>query len=255
MNTATQRPEPGTAYLLFGGGGRTMVPIGRDDFPVGQHVSYGDMANGRQHAIVTEAEGGPNGQPCIFVDDLHTGNVSQAVIDGPGGWQLEEETADAATVEDLKQRAEAKQARLHKAREEGMEEAARIRERGKAAFEAAKPPWAKAAIVAELKQDDSDIMTDYFHSTTKRTIFLAWSKHTRDLFPEMRKAARNHPDTAHLADAPPDAEHREKWSMGAGFYLKEADRHADGWKVSKWSLHPGSMASLFGQAEEAAPDA
>lgn len=95
------------------------------------------------------------------------------------------------------------------------------------------PDSAVAVIVGELVQDQSDSMTDYFGSTTTKTILLAWSKHTRDLFPEMRKAALNHPSTAPLADASEECEHREKYSMGAGYYLKLGGRHSNGWKVSK----------------------
>jgi hypothetical protein len=95
------------------------------------------------------------------------------------------------------------------------------------------PSWAKAVIVAELIEDKSDSMSDYYGSTTKRTVILGFSPHTRDLFPELRKAARNFPETAHLADAPADAEHREKYSMGGGYYLKKGGRHWSGWQVSK----------------------
>ncbi|MBG6172696.1 hypothetical protein IWQ55_000277 [Labrenzia sp. EL_208] len=95
------------------------------------------------------------------------------------------------------------------------------------------PSWAKAAIVAELIEDKSDTMSDYYGGSTRKTVILGFSKHTRDLFPEMRKHARNYSETAHLADASDTAEHREKYSMGGGFYLKEGFRYSDGWKVSK----------------------
>lgn len=95
------------------------------------------------------------------------------------------------------------------------------------------PAEAKAVIVAEFEQDQSDSMTDYFATTTTKTVILAFSRHTRDLFPEMRKAARNYEATAHLAEAGADAEHREKYSMGAGYYLKASHHYSDGWKVSK----------------------
>lgn len=99
------------------------------------------------------------------------------------------------------------------------------------------PADAVAVIVAKLEHDDSDAMTDYFNTKTSRVILLAFSTHRRDLFSEMRKAARNFSETAHLADAPADAEHREKWSMGAGYYLKASNRYSDGWKVRKESLY------------------
>lgn len=71
-----------------------------------------------------------------------------------------------------------------------MEERINLREKA--------PEWARAVIVAELMVDDSDIMTDYFAAHSERTLYLAWSRHTRDLFPELRKAAANAKETEHL---------------------------------------------------------
>ncbi|WOI35444.1 hypothetical protein R1T40_22155 (plasmid) [Tritonibacter scottomollicae] len=95
------------------------------------------------------------------------------------------------------------------------------------------PADAKAVIVAEFEKNESDSMTDYFATSTSKTVILAFSRNTRDMFPEMRKAARNYEQTAYLADAESDAEHREKYSMGAGYYLKASHHYSDGWKISK----------------------
>jgi len=103
----------------------------------------------------------------------------------------------------------------------------------KEAFAAARPDWAVAAIVAEYREDKSDSQTDYFaHSTTKRVV-IAWSKHKRNNFKEFRKAAAQYEPTAHLAEAGKDAEHRENWSMGGGYFLKDGYRHDTGWAVKK----------------------
>lgn len=159
-----------------------------------------------------------------------------------------------------------------------------------------RPAWAKAVIIAEYREDHSDSMSDYWGSSVVLTVPLAWSKHRRDLFPEMRKAARAFKPTAHLGpdrsvfvvhvvgsagrgfsfdhgepvrfELARDAadfmksqpkprsitfdgitaefkwcvreepiEHREKWSMGGGYYLKAGDRHDTGWSVRKtWAL-------------------
>jgi phospholipid N-methyltransferase len=99
------------------------------------------------------------------------------------------------------------------------------------------PSWAKAAIIAEQEQDDCDSMSDYYNAKTVRRVVIGWSKHARDLFPEMRSAAATFPETAHLATAPENAEHREKWSMGAGYYLKDGSRYSSGWKVSKRTFY------------------
>ena len=170
------------------------------------------------------------------------------------------------------------------------------------------PVWAKSLIVAELEHDKCDTMTDYFATQTSRVVALAWSKHNRDLFPELRKAAASFPETAHLGpgkgvfkaqivvatdinsphgcywkgqpshwhnDLMPEAhfltrfeaelfvagaapahpimfdgvearfeweiveskiEHREKYSMGHGYYLKAAHRYDNGWVVRKEGL-------------------
>jgi hypothetical protein len=60
------------------------------------------------------------------------------------------------------------------------------------------PATAKAIIVAELHESACDSQTDYFASTTKKVIALAWSNSTRDNFAEMRKAAATFSDTMHL---------------------------------------------------------
>jgi hypothetical protein len=176
---------------------------------------------------------------------------------------------------------------------------------GKNWLAANRPVWAKAFIVAQLMQDDSDSQTDYYASHASRSRFLAWSKHTRDLFSEMRKAADRFPETHHLGvgkgcftayveigvtfqsngsyyhqgskshwhsemlpSAPfttrtaaeafisaagepgntvfegqvipfawriaeQEIEHREKWSMGSGYYL---GGKYSGWRVSKSPL-------------------
>ena len=62
-----------------------------------------------------------------------------------------------------------------------------------------RPEWAVAAIVAEHHEDASDIQSDHYaHKTTER-VWLAWSRHKRDLFAEMRKAAATFDETHHLS--------------------------------------------------------
>ncbi len=97
------------------------------------------------------------------------------------------------------------------------------------------PDDAKAIIVARLKKDDSDSQTDYFASSTVSSVILGFSKHTRDIFSEMRKHASNFEDTAHLAEYNEDYEHREKYSMGAGYYLGESKYR--GWIIEKEPIY------------------
>jgi hypothetical protein len=93
------------------------------------------------------------------------------------------------------------------------------------------PTDAKAVIVAELHEDDSDRMTDYFNYRTIKTIILGFSTHTRDLFSEMRKHAVNFEETAHLAEENEKYEHREKYTGGAGYYLGK--NVYSGWIIRK----------------------
>lgn len=102
-----------------------------------------------------------------------------------------------------------------------------------------RPDWAKAALLACYETNECDYMTDYFATSTKRTVFLGWSRHTRDLFPELRAAAAKFAETAELATAPKDAEHREKYSMGRGYYLKASSGYSTGWYVKKTSYFDG----------------
>lgn len=122
---------------------------------------------------------------------------------------------------------------------------------GRELFKKFIPEAAQALIVAEMEFDMSDMQTDYFATHTTRTIILGWSKHKRDLFSEMRKHAGKVPETAHLKDPPklnsnrepkteqnkswwhPGDEHREKYSMGHGYYLKATGRYSTGWLVRK----------------------
>ena len=98
------------------------------------------------------------------------------------------------------------------------------------------PEWAQGAIVATytvFDEDNSDPYADDYRFNTEKTIILAWSKHTRRLFPELRKACLNHEDTAFLADKAQSSEHRENYSMGAGTYLTNKDFIRCGWSVRK----------------------
>jgi hypothetical protein len=97
------------------------------------------------------------------------------------------------------------------------------------------PEDAQAIIVACFKQDESDSQSDYYASSTVRTVILGFSKHKRDLFSEMRKHASNFEETAHLAEYNEDYEHREKYSMGAGYYLGESKYR--GWIIEKEPIY------------------
>ena len=91
------------------------------------------------------------------------------------------------------------------------------------------PEDAKAILVAELREDESDISRDYFSWRVTRTVFLGFSKSGRNSFPEMRKLAALYGPTAHLA-GPAGVEHRM-----CDFYLGGSSSHS-GWTVRKYVL-------------------
>ena len=93
------------------------------------------------------------------------------------------------------------------------------------------PADTKAVIVAELHENESNSMIDYFGYRTVRTVILGFSTHTKDLFAEMRKYAANFEETAHLSEVNEEYEHREKYTGGAGYYLGK-NRYS-GWVVKK----------------------
>ena len=93
------------------------------------------------------------------------------------------------------------------------------------------PANAKAVIVAELRKDKSERMTDYFAYSTERTVILGFSTHKRDLFSEMRKYAANFEGTAYLSEENEKYEHREKYTGGSGYYLGESKY--SGWIIKK----------------------
>jgi hypothetical protein len=97
------------------------------------------------------------------------------------------------------------------------------------------PDEAQALIVARLKQDESDSQSDYHASSTQCTVILGFSKHKRDIFSEMRKHASNFEQTAYLAEYNEKYEHREKYSMGAGYYLGESKYR--GWIIEKCPIY------------------
>ncbi|MDR1155114.1 MAG: fusion protein [Bacteroidales bacterium] len=138
---------------------------------------------------------------------------------------------DAFEVAILRSEAERNRQTEQAAKQQQQERDEQLKAIGRERLEAIVPDDVQAVIVAELHEDESDGMTDYYGYRTQRTVILGFSAHTRDLFPEMRKVAANFEETAHLAEENRDYEHREKYSMGAGYYLGESKYH--GWTIQK----------------------
>lgn len=143
------------------------------------------------------------------------------------------EFMDAAEVAALRTRADALKAEQEAARRAAAEGAERLRTIGAERLRQTVPDDAVAVIIGEQHESECDPYTDYFGSRIVRTVILGFSTHTRDLFPEMRKAAARFEGTAHLAERNAEYEHREKYSMGHGYYL--GTHRYSGWQVSKES--------------------
>ncbi|WP_418113616.1 LPD25 domain-containing protein [Vibrio scophthalmi] len=126
--------------------------------------------------------------------------------------------------EQVKRDQEEKEWQAHKANEKAFQAALVI------------PEWAKGVIVATYTEYDKERSEPYsgeHHTKTFRTIILAWSTHTRRLFPELRKACLNHVDTAFLNDKTQSTEHRNNYGIGQGSGLTDLDYNYHGWCIQK----------------------
>ena len=141
-----------------------------------------------------------------------------------------------AAVDHERQESERREAEQKRMKEE--------EEAGKKVWEVMQKEGAVSLIVAELKEDRSDLMTDFFASVTARTVILGTSKHNRNNFKELRKLAATSsiPDIAELAKAPGDYEHRENYSMGAGYYLGK--NRNSGWQIRKVPAYYGYIKEM-----------
>ena len=149
------------------------------------------------------------------------------------------------------EKAKQKEKEQKEAREKACQAGKEKEAKGRELFAKFIPETAQALIVAECEIDKCELETDYFATSVSSTVILGWSKHKRDLFSEMRKYADRIPETAHLKEAPevdsnrkpktegnkswwhPADEHREKYSMGHGYYLKAEGRYSTGWLIRK----------------------
>lgn len=114
------------------------------------------------------------------------------------------------------------------------------RDQFKEKFSAVKPDNAKAVLIAELLEDDCGTNDDYYGSKTAKRVLLGFSKHKRNLFPEMRKAAATFPETKFLSECSAECEHRENYSMGRGTYLTQGSTYS-GWVIRKEVIYDGTI--------------
>lgn len=145
--------------------------------------------------------------------------------------------ADPATCEDLYRRASEAEAQRTEERRRAEDERRAEEARCEALWKEFTPAWAKAYLVAELRRNDSDTMTDYFAYSVTEKVLLGFSKSDRNSFAEMRKLAVTFPPTAHLAGSE-GVEHRENYTGGSGYYLGGPSSYS-GWTIRKRSLKYG----------------
>ena len=132
-------------------------------------------------------------------------------------------------------KAKEKKAEEEKKAKETREEYGRIAKIGVERLRPLVPTDAKAVIIGTLRVNECDSYTDYYDYSIARTVILGFSKHTRNLFSEMRKCAANFEETAYLAEYNADYEHRENYSMGDGMYLGE--HKYSGWTIEKEPIY------------------
>lgn len=189
----------------------------------------------------------------LYPESLYINQRTPEAIIGNPPWRILEDLAPEQEIQEL-------EAKLHDNEIKESERADKLAmenqqaiEAGRPIIEASMPAWAIAVIVAEYETDQCDSQSDYFATSTGPRYILAWSKTKRDLFPEMRKAAANFEETKHLSVRPavekdrqfPSDEHREKHSMGHGYYLKASHRYASGWVVRKEWISRDKLEWLY----------
>ena len=89
-------------------------------------------------------------------------------------------------------KAKEKKAEAERKVKEAREEYERIAKIGAERLRPLIPTDAKAAIIGTLRVSECDSYTDYYDYSIVRTVILGFSKHTRNLFSEMRKHAVPH---------------------------------------------------------------
>lgn len=135
------------------------------------------------------------------------------------------EFMDAFEVAALAGEAERKAQKEAQAQATAKAEHDRIARIGAERLERLMPDNVQGVILAELNKTKSDHTYDYRETSSIRTVILGFSTTTRNGFGELRKAARNLPETAHLAEYNKDYEHRYP-----GFTLGKSP-------YSGWSIH------------------
>jgi hypothetical protein len=177
--------------------------------PVGTVLHWGGNMGyaARDYCILSDNS---NGYWCYDLDHpdqnahlKHVGYSSVKRQDDPDVWHsqhffVSERTVPAEQLTELLADHERQATAKTEAEEKAEAERQELEDTGRKLWADLMPEDTDYVIVAERRVDDSDPMTDYFHAHTEETVILAPSRHGRNLFSEMRKAATRIPETAHL---------------------------------------------------------
>lgn len=140
---------------------------------------------------------------------------------------LELPVDDCRTTDDeRRERAE----RLAKNRAE-QEAKANQSELAAAVILAKKPAWAEAVIVAELIEDKSDSMTDYYGSHTTRRVVIGWRKGKREDFRQLRAAAATFEPTSHMGPGLGSFRLRSVWAENCPEHRHYAGQPMPGYEL------------------------
>lgn len=163
---------------------------------------------------------------CKFLQSEHLRPLSEKFGIGIYYNDMEPEFLTPEQVAELKAKADAKKAADDKAKAEAKAERNRIAAIGADKLRVIMPENVQGVIIANFNETESD-PSDECHTTSKvRTVILGFSANSRNGFGELRKAAANFPETAHLAEYNPMYEHRYPY-----FILGESPAY--GWSVCK----------------------
>lgn len=203
--------------------------------------------------VLERVENGKWGTSCriLWIDDLRVSGHQfiKPITErfGIGVYFHPEKFMPEAEIVKLEQRFQEKEKIEAEEAEKRRVENERFSAIGRERFEAAIRKHGKPAalILAVEHEDVSELQADYLDFRTVRTIVLAFSKHTRNLFSEMRKAALNAeiPEIRKLSHAPATWEHRENYTGGHGFYLAESKYC--GWAIEKIPLYNDEQLERF----------
>tara|TARA_R100000027_G_scaffold67300_1_gene65445 strand:- start:4119 stop:5366 length:1248 start_codon:yes stop_codon:yes gene_type:complete len=112
------------------------------------------------------------------------------------------------------------------------------------------PSWAKAVIVADLYQDDSDSMTDYFATSVQKRVYLSFSKSERNNMKELEKASQHFEETKDFPEQE-DFKYTYGHHLLPDYYL--GSQRWSGYKVHKISFNhedKNQLNKLFVAAAE-----